>query len=213
VQQSVADVVGDLLSAGNVQQGQVDAPAQLGCYAVDERRPVWDHLRTLAQLTGLELSTGADGSVNFRSPQTGDAATVTLNYGADLLEWDVRSYAPPDQAPVAVPYGAASQLGPDSWHIVLREPDGGPPASPTIIPPAIRDQDGASAIGDALGAMAARHAISGYLLVVGTPTIRAGDVVTISGLPSGDVTVRVIEVAHELDEAGFRTQLRVEGTG
>ena len=126
VQQSVADVVGDLLKAGNVPQGQVDAPNQLGCYAVDERRSVWDHLRALAQLTGLELSTGADGSVNFRPPRTGDAATVTLNYGADLLGWDVRSYAPPDQAPAVVPYGAASQLGADYWHIVLREPDGGP---------------------------------------------------------------------------------------
>jgi hypothetical protein len=213
VQQSVADVVGDLLNAGNVPQGQVDAPNQLGCYAVDERRPVWDHLRALAQLTGLELSTGADGSVNFRPPRTGDAATVTLNYGADLLGWDVRSYPPPGQAPAVVPYGAASQLGADLWHIVLREPDGGPPASPTIVPPAIRDADSANAVGDALGATAARHAISGYVLVVGTPTIRAGDVVTISGIPPGDVTVRIIEAVHELDDAGFRTQLRVEGTG
>jgi hypothetical protein len=213
VQQSVADIVADLLSAGDVSQGEVDAATQLDCYAVDERRPVWDHLRALAQLTGLELSTGADGSVNFRPPRTSDAATVTLNYGADLLDWDVASYAPPDQAPAVVPYGAASELGADYWHILLREPDGGPPASPTIVPPAIRDADGASAVADALGATAARHAISGYVLAVGTSAIRAGDVVTISGLPSGDVTVRVIEVVHELDDAGFRTQLRVEGTG
>jgi hypothetical protein len=212
VQQSVADIVGDLLGTGGVQQGEVDAPTQLDCYAVDERRPVWDHLRALAQLTGLELSTGADGSVNFRPPRTSDAATVTLSYGADLLDWDVRSYAPPDQAPTVVPYGAASQLGADHWHIVLREPDGGPPASPTIVPPAIRDTDGASAVGDALGATAARHAMSGHVLAVGTPAIRAGDVVTISGISPGDVTVRVIEAVHELDDAGFRTQLRVEGT-
>jgi hypothetical protein len=213
VRQSVADIVGDLLNAGEVQQGEVDAPTQLDCYAVDERCPVWDHLRALARLTGLELSAGADGSVNFRSPRTSDAATVTLSYGTDLLDWDLCSYAPPDQAPAVVPYGAASQLGSDHWHIILREPDGGPPASPTIVPPAIRDQDSASTVGDALGAAAARHATSGYARAVGTPAIRAGDVVTISGIASGDETVRVIEVVHELDDAGFRTQLRVEGTG
>ncbi len=213
VLQSVADVVIDLLSVGGVQPGEVQAPAQLDCYAVDERRPVWDHLRALARLTGLELSTGADGSVNFRPPRTGGAATVTLSYGADLLGWDVRSNAPPDQAPAVVPYGAASQLGADHWHILLREPDGGPPASPTIVPPVIRDEDGATAAGQALGATAARHATGGSVLAVGTPTIRAGDVVTISGLASGDQAVRAIEVAHELDDAGFRTRLQVEGTG
>ena len=171
-------------------------------------------MRQLARLTGSELSSDPEGAVNFRPVKTG-SADHTLRYGADLLVWNVRSQQPPAPEVSVVPFGAASEEGSEKWHIVLRDPEGGSPSLPTLVPGALRDRDAAQALQDAIAAAAVRSGTSGTLVVAGDGSMRAGDLVELAEMPSGeDGTLRSLTVTHVLaPDGGFRTGLTVEGAG
>ena len=211
VGQTVADVVNDLVSTAGGTPGEVSASTTLSAYHVDERRSAWTHVRELARLTGAELSSGGDGSLNFRPVKTG-TADHTLRHGADLVAWDVGPRGGAGPAVSVVPFGAASEEGTAKWHIVLREPEGSSPSGPVVVAAALRDRDAAQALTDALAARSARGATGGSLLLVGDGSIRAGDLVELTDMPSGeDGVLRVVSVAHLLAPAtGFRTALAVE---
>jgi hypothetical protein len=211
--QTVADIVQDLIGQAEVDAGQIEAPLKLSAYHVDERRPIWAYLRDLARLASCDLSCDPSGALSFRPPRGGPTADHTLRYGADLLSWSAgaRDAGPP--VPDVVPYGAASEEGADKWQILLREPDGGPPSAPTLVPATLRDRDGARALADGLGKAAARRATGGTLLLVGNAAVRPGDVLGIQDLPDGGPDLaRALAVTHLLDGAGgFRTAVAVEG--
>ena len=212
VGQTVGDVVSDLVSVAGGTPGEVSASQELAAYHVDERRCVWAHVRQLARLTGSELTSNSEGAVNFRPVKTG-SADYSLRYGADLVAWDVGPREPRGPAVSVVPFGAASEEGTDKWHLVLREPDGGSPSDPTLVPGALRDRDAAQALQDALAAAASRGAKAGALVLAGESSIRAGDLVELTDMPSGeDGVLRTLTVAHVLARGGgFRTALTVEG--
>ena len=211
VGQSAADVVNDLVSSAGGTPGEVSASTTLAAYHVDERRSAWTHVRELARLTGSELSCAGDGSLNFRPVKTG-SADHTLRHGADLVAWDVGPRGGAGPAISVVPFGAASEQGAEKWHILLREPEGSSPSGPVVVAAALRDRDAAQALTDALAARATRGAAAGSLLLVGDGSIRAGDLVELTDMPSGeDGVLRVVSVAHLLAPAtGFRTALAVE---
>ncbi len=213
VGQTVADVVNDLVSSAGGTTGEVSAPRDLAAYHVDERRTVWTHVRELARLTGSELSSDPQGALNFRPVKTGPA-DHTLRHGADLVVWDVGPREAKGPEVSVVPFGAASEEGTDKWHIVLREPEGSSPSGLVLIPPALRDRDGAQALVQALADAATRGGTGGTLVLVGDGSIRAGDLVELTDMPSGeDGVLRATSVSHLLASgAGFRTALAVEGT-
>ncbi len=78
--------------------------------------------------------------------------------------------------------------------------------------PAVRTQDAADAMAQALSGRATRTGVRGRLVATGNATIRPGDLVEARGLPSGDLgTLRVIGVEHVLDgRTGYITALAVE---
>ena len=212
VGQTVADVVNDLVSSAGGTAGEVSASTTLSAYHVDERRSAWTHVRELARLSrAAELSSGGDGSLNFRPVKTG-TADHTLRHGADLVAWDVGPRGGAGPAVSVVPFGAASEEGTAKWHIVLREPEGSSPSGPVVVAAALRDRDAAQALTDALAARSARGTAGGSLLLVGDGSIRAGDLVELTDMPSGeDGVLRVVSVAHLLaPTTGFRTALAVE---
>lgn len=210
--QTVADVVADLAAAGGGSAGEVSASHTLAAYHVDERRSVWTHVRQLARLTGSELSSAPDGGLNFRPVKTG-TADHTLHHGADLVAWRVGPRGPAGPDVSVVPFGAASEQGTDKWHILLRSPEGDSPQGEVVVAAALRDRDATQALQDALGAAAARRAQGGGLTLVGDGAIRAGDLVELADMPSGeDGLLRAIAVTHLLAmDAGFRTAIAVEG--
>jgi hypothetical protein len=205
-------VVSDLVSSAGGTTGEVSASHQLAAFHVDERRSVWAHVRGLARLTGSELSCDPQGAVNFRPVKTG-SADHTARYGADLVTWDVGPRETGGAAVSVVPFGAASEEGTEKWHVLLREPDGGSPSEPTLVPGALRDRDAAQALQDALAAAAERRGKAGTLVLVGDNTIRAGDLVELTDMPSGeDATLRAVAVTHALARrGGYQTALSVEG--
>lgn len=210
--QSVADVVSDLVSTAGGTTGEVSASHQLAAFHVDDRRSVWTHVRGLARLTGSELSCDPQGAINFRPVKTG-STDHTARHGADLVAWDVGPRETGGDPVAVVPFGAASEEGTDKWHLLLREPDGGSPSAPTLVPAALRDRDVAQALQNALAAATERRGMAGTLVLVGDNTIRAGDLVELRDMPSGeDGTLRTLTVTHALArDCGYQTALSVEG--
>jgi hypothetical protein len=210
--QSVADIVRDLASSVTVDEVQGDT--QLKAYAVDDRRPVWNHLLDLAALVGADVECSASGGLRFVPVKTG-SADVTLHYKTDLLAWSAGG-APQPKVAKPAPYGSASSAGADKWHWILRSPTGsGSGDGPTLVIPAFHTSDAADSLAQALSDRATRAKLQGRLRIVGNATVRPGDLVDISGLPAGDpATLRVRAVEHLLDgRDGFITTLTVEGAG
>ncbi|BDI04723.1 hypothetical protein [Sphaerotilus microaerophilus] len=209
--QTVADIVRDL--AGEVSIDQAQAGLKLHAFHVDNRRPVWAHLRTLARLVGAELGSAADGGLRFL-PAAGPAAPVALRYGAELLDWQVRRFAIPGAAAVAAE-GAASEQGDARWHWLAHDPvgDKGATAGPTRVPAALATRDGAQAVAQALAQRAQRAALQAQVLIVGRAALRPGDMVELVDLPGGSPGVlRIRALRHTLDvRSGFLTRLELEG--
>ena len=205
VSQSVADIVNDLASAVSIDQ--VDADIQVSAYHVDNRRPVWMHLRMLAQLAGADLGSTADGSLRF-VPAAGASQPTKLRYGANLLDWDFATFLA-QTAPTVVAHGAGSEAGSAKWHWLRHSPAGG---DPTRVVGSIATKEAAELASKVLEERASRAAVRGRLLIVGDATIRPGDSVEISDLPGADSrTLRVLAVHHNLDSvSGFLTRLTVE---
>jgi hypothetical protein len=211
VDQSVADIVQDL--ASEVEIDEVQGDLNLPVYAVDDRRPVWAHLRDLARLTDAELGSNPAGALRFVSIRTGSADT-TLRAGADIIAWLATAAAAP-AAPSVGAYGAASEAGADQWHWLLSSPSAQGSGPWLRIPAAVRTSDAADTVAQGFAARAARSGMLGRLAVVGRPELRPGDLVDLADLPGPDPgTLRITAVSHILDpESGFLTALTVEGAG
>jgi hypothetical protein len=209
VQQSVADIVRDLVAKAGGEAAELDADAKLGAYHVDERRPVWSHLVDLARLASRELAGDADGKVSIRQARRG-LADKRLRRGAELVAWQLgRRAAPPDPVPV-LPYGAASEVGADAWHLVLRQPDGEQPSGPSVIHPAVRDRDLAGALDRGRAAARDRRAVAGDAQITGDAELRPGALIELTD--AGELpTLRATAVRHVIDaRGGFLTTLALE---
>ncbi|MEJ8849523.1 hypothetical protein [Variovorax rhizosphaerae] len=207
VGQTVADIVRDLADGAPIDQ--VEATLKLNAYYVDNARPVWSQLQTLARLVGADLGCAPDGGLRF-VPAAGAAAPTQLRYGAELLDWNLARATAPQSAAVAA-YGAASEQGDARWHWIAHDPVGAG-GTATRLPAALATRDGAQAVADAMAARAGRAAVDGELLIVGAPKLRPGDSVQLSDLPGGDPGVlRIRSLRHGFDgRSGFMTRLRVE---
>jgi hypothetical protein len=207
--QSIAEIVRDL--ASDVDTADVQGDLTLDAYAVDDRRPVWEHLIDLAELAGADLGCSAEGGFRFVPVKTG-AAQISLRYGADLLAW---SFGPArtGTAPAVAAQGAASEQGADKWHWIARTPTG-KGDGPLRVLAALRTTDAAESVSTAWTQRAARAALRGSLSIVGRPEPRPGDLVELAELPDAPGTLRLLGVEHLLDaRTGFVTQLRVESGG
>ncbi len=212
VRLEVGKIVKELVSAAGASAGTIDAPVKLSAFHVDERRAVWSHVQALAELSGSEVSAAADGSLNFRPVRTAAGAPPKLRHGAEVVSWELTRRDPQKLAFTVMAPGAASEDGEEKWHLLTKEPEGSTPAKAVRFTPALADRDAAGAQEKALQAAAARTARGGTVVVVGDPSLRAGDVVEVADLPGGAGGMfRVTGVTHELvGKHGFHTQLAVE---
>jgi hypothetical protein len=211
--QTVADIVRDLLSKAGIDSGEIDASLKLASHHVDERRTVWAHLVELARLASCDLAAAADGSLDCHPPRSGPTPDHTLRHGADLIAWSIGPRSSFGDPPLVVPHGAASEAGAEKWHLLLREPDRGSPSAPTVVVQALSDRDGARALEEGLRKATERQSLSGRIVVVGNVAIRPGHVLQLSDLPNGeDCIARALAVRHGFDAAaGFRTTVAFEG--
>jgi hypothetical protein len=220
LRQSVADIVRDL--AGSVPIDEVEAPLRLESYAVDDRRPVWEHLLDLAALAGCDLSAAASGGLRFVPVKAGGAGPLpvalpgasALRYGANVLSFRIakRSAGTPL---AAAAYGAASEKGAERWHWLRHDPVPSPDATaPARVRGALRTREGVQAATQGSTARAGRAGVRGEIVALGRPGVRPGDVVEVQELPGVEGPLRVLSIEHGFDaRSGFLTRLAVEGTG
>jgi len=213
VQQTIGDIISDLVSQAGLTTGTIEAAQSLSAYHVDERRAVWSHIVDLSDIGDLSLTTSAEGALEVREPKSSPVSS-TLRYGAELLVWQAGPRQAGDMAFQAAPYGAGSEEGSEKWHILLKDPTGGSPDAPTLVLPAIRDRETADAFSEGRESRKTRRGIHGRAVVTGTPALRAGDVIEMVDLPTGgDLTFRCRSVCHEISpDTGFTTQLLLEAT-
>jgi len=209
VGQTVADIVRDLASSAEVTVDSVDGDAEIAYYAVDHRRSVWGHLLDLADLCGSEITCSPSGGLRFVSISPLPSPT-TLRYGAEVLAW--RAGPSAEQIPATfAAHGSASEAGSEKWHWLNPEPTSG--AGGVQVIGAFHSRSLAEELSTAVAERVKRSTLSGSVDLVGQPTLRPGDVFTVSGLPSGDLgPVRALRVTHSLDGTrGFRTFVKVQG--
>jgi hypothetical protein len=218
VDQTVADIVADLLSEAGVDAGEVDAPLQLPAFHVEPRRSAWGVLHALARRTGHQLTSTSDGALSYTpvpgagggplgglsaaAGALGLAPSATLREGAELV--DFRAGGRPE-APAPAVVTPSAGTGP-RWHLLAAEPDSGSSA-PVLVDPALRTREAADAATSAYAAAARRAARAATATVPGRPELRAGATVT-----ARDAAYRILRVRHLLDaDAGFLSDLLLEG--
>lgn len=207
--QTAGDIARDLIASAGLRAGSIDAALDLPAYHVDERRTAWRHLRDLGRLCDAVVRSGADGSVDFVQHRA-RRADHRLRAGAELIAWQIGETGARRSMDV-VPSSAASEAGASRWQFLLAEPDGGAPGEPTVVVAPARTRDGARTMADAIAAAADRRGTGGWLMVTGSPAIRAGDLVEVAELPhGGERTWRVLDAQHRLDSLGLRSRFRVE---
>lgn len=211
---TIADIVSDLAGQAGVTTATLEAPVKLSAYHVDERRAAWSYARDLARFADLDLTTSADGELNLLPASGGGgAASASLTgtkfrYGAEVLSWQAGARTEPAAA-TGYAYGAGSEAGAEKWHVLLKDP--GKSDGATRVLPIARDRDAASKWTAARANSAKRATLSGQALVIGSPALRAGSVVSFE-LPTGDIDARCRGVAHHLSaSSGFVTALQLEG--
>jgi hypothetical protein len=206
VSQTLADVVRDLLAAGDVDAGDVDAPMSFPALHIDPRRSVWGNLHALARRTGHQVTSTPAGAVSFgpaaASPALpGGFGGVELRAGAELLQY--RS-GPRPRADAA---GAVTPAASSQWYLLLAEPESGADP-PVLVHPALRTRELADAAAEAAGNLASRRARTARVRVPGQPGLRAGTTIT-----ALDEEHRVLRVRHLLDaDAGYVCDLVLEGS-
>lgn len=215
VDRSVGEVVSDLLSEGEVEEGEVDCPLQLPVLHVDPRRSAWGHLHALARRTGSQVTTGADGKVSFTpipgasgGGLGGAAAAVAaaagftdsgeLREGAELIAFRAGPRAAGTAVEVVSPVGPTAGL-------LLAEPESGS-TPPKYVDPMLRNREAAEAATTAAAAAVRRRTRTAVVTVPGRPDLRAGGTVKARGTDH-----RVLRVRHLLDaESGYLCELLLE---
>ncbi len=186
-----------------------DASDILPIHYVSAARPVWDHLRDLARLTGRDLQIDPEGVLLFL--EAGAGAQHEIRHGAELLDWQITA----EDTPVALTYGPhGGEAAGGSWHHIGADPLGEAPG-PARIVGSFSSQAVADTATEAEATRVARAGQGGTLTVTGNAALRPGDTLSVTGLPGGDpdpLRIRVVE--HHLSGArGFVTHLTVEGGG
>lgn len=205
--QSIANIIKDM--AGELE-AEVEADLTLANYSIDNSRSVWSYLYDLAQITGAELSSAGSGGLRFLLAAK-NAGTVSLRYGADIIQWQLATKQT-NSITSAAEHGSASSAGNDKWHWIAHDPVGAG-ADSTVLPAAFASKDAANLFTEAAKAKQERSAIKGQVWLGGRADLRPGSLIELSDLPQGDSpTLRVKAVSHQMDgENGFITALAVEG--
>ncbi len=205
--QSIGDIVSNLLAEGGVNAGAIEGGPTLPVFYADEGRSAWRHLCRLAGLVLAELTSDASGAVNFRPPRSG-TADHTLRAGAELLSWAVGRRNELAAVPSVGPFSAASEQGADAWSLLHHDPGG---SGAHHVHPLLRDRDIAQVVDDATAVARSRAGDEGWATVMGDAAIRAGDLVELESIERAAATYRVVTSRHEIGIDGFVTTMRLEG--
>lgn len=225
--QTAGAIVRDVLGQAGVDTGTVSDGATLGLWVMHKGPRALRHLQRLAELSGADLFTDAEGKVCF---VTADAqgAEHTFEYGKDVLALHLEAVPPAFDSVEVWGEGAASAQGAGKEHWLVKDlssvngkaaigaggsvsagQEGERPLQ--VVDGAVRTGEAARNLAQARMTAVAARAVRGFLEVLGTPGVVPGDTVKVEGLSGGTPggsSPRVRRVRHRLDASvGFVTRM------
>jgi len=210
-QQSAGEIAGDLMGKLGVSKSTVDTGEKFAFYAVSDGQTVWQVLRDLALSCGFDFYANTEDKAMFTSYSP--LLPHTLQYGADILEYE-HSVADPPWDGVEV-YGespAGQGQGEDASSWLTKKPVKGSAGKSSgnvlrVANPAARSQSVARVLASNLYS-ASNVKATGSVSVIGAPKVKLGDAIQIAKMPesSDNGTFKVTGVSHRLSERqGFIT--------
>src|SRR5581483_10681565 len=125
---------------------------------------------------------------NFKAVEAGQPVE-TFTYGESILGLELISAQPSNGQVTVAGEGAAGSNGSDAWGWLLKDasgvtsPSGGGDPQRLISDGSLRSSDGSQTAAETIAAAAAAQALSGWILVPGTPSAIPGASIEIDSAP------------------------------
>jgi phage protein D len=209
-------IVEDLAGRAGVEVERTEAGSRFPAYVVDARRSLYDHIRDLADLCGLDLYITPEGKVVFEEFVGGRTVHV-FEYRKHIIDIHVEERAAASRQVQAWGEGPGGGQGAQAWAWLTKDfssqrgtaGEGEPLA--LLERPALRNAQAARNAAEALHTRIERDTLRGWLLLTGSPQVKLGDAIALQSLPeeslNGNYQVRA--VTHRITKAaGFATCVR-----
>jgi phage protein D len=211
--QTAGAIVKDLAGRVNLPTATVDDGITFPVYNVDSRRNALEHIRELAELSGVDAYVDSDGSLVFQAFTTG-RTIHDLDYGVQILWLEVDREGEGDVTVKAFGESPTGSAGSDAWGWLTKNfsPSVGTAGTGarTIVleDSALRTAQAAATAASARLRAIERRAVTGRVEIPGDPDVKLGDAVRLQNVPNpgfNDV-YQVRRVVHRVTkEAGFTT--------
>jgi phage protein D len=215
---SAIDIIGDLASGAGLSHQSSGSAASMPRYVVDDTRSLFEHVASLASLSGASVFFDGEGALQLIEANSGESVR-TFTYGADVLRFSVGDRAAATASVDVVGEGAAGEAGSAGalWFrkdpAAMRATEGAGDPTRYYRDARLRSAAAVSARASALSAAHEGARTRGDLLVSGAPDVMPGSLVTLGGMPdsSCDGEYFVRRIVHRFDAtSGFVSELSVQ---
>jgi hypothetical protein len=212
---TAGSIVTELAGIAGVPVAKADDGIRFPAYVIDAARSAHHHIGELARLCGFDYYTDTEGKVVFAF-FTGGRTSHVFEHGRHILE--VRLHRRPAIATKVTALGESpgAARGENSWAWFAKDlaPFAGSAGTGDRVllleRSALRTTVAAQQAAQAALTGSLRAATEGELLVTGTPQVRLGDALRVSGVPEPGVdgTYQVRTVEHHIrKDSGFTTRI------
>lgn len=214
VGRTAGEIVRDLAGKGGVAVERADDGIAFPSYVIDGRRNIYQHMRDLADLSGLDLYINSEGKLVFEKFYGGKKIHV-FEYGKHILELQVMRSMPRAGSVEFWGESPGGSRAADAWSWLTKDFKGfsGRAGSGTpkllVERPSLRTAEAANTASQAAYERVQRRAVRGRLLVQGDPQVRLGDSIRLVGLREDlNRSYQVRSVNHRLNKSGgFTTDI------
>ena len=208
------DLVKDLAGIAKVDVSSADDGIAFPAYVIDGRRSFYQHMRDLADLSGLDLYINSDGKLVLEK-FTGGKIIHVFEYGKQILELEIL-HTPPEAELVEAwgeSPGGSKPAAAWAWLTKDFKPylgSAGSGSSKLLVErSALRTSKAAHIAAEAARSRIQEQTVRGRLLLPGQPQVRLGDAVRLAGVPDNlSGTFQVRSITHRITKAcGFTTSI------
>jgi phage protein D len=210
---TAGEIARDLAGQAGVSVDTVEDGVSFLAYVADGGRNAYQHIRALADKSGLDVYVTPEGKLVFRR-FAGTVTTHVFEYGQHIIELVVQA-APATAAQVQV-FGEspadAQGDGAFAWLTKSFNPGTAGSGAPTLLvqDPSLRTGTAANTAAQAAAQRLKQRTLTGQLRALGRAPVKLGDAVRVTGAPDDcmNETFQVRGVHHRLTKgAGFTTRI------
>ena len=204
---SAGEMVRDLAEKAGVDIEKADDGIAFPAYVVDGRRNFYQHMRDLADLSGLDLYINPEGKVVFEKFISGKKIHV-FEYGKHIIELEVLKSNPPAEKVEAWGESPGGGKAAEAWSWLTKDfskskgVSGSGDGKVLIEQPVIRTSKAAGTVAEAARIRIQEQAVKGRLLLQGQPQVRLGDAIRLVGVQGMEKPLQVRNVAHRIAKSG-----------